>query len=157
VAEKSLDVVVFDLGGRLFGLPATEVRELLRATAVVPLPGAPPIIMGILNLRGAVVPVLDIRTRFGLPGKELEPADHFIVTQAGGRLVALHVDRAVDLVRLNAADVEDAAAVLPNVEFVTRVAKLAGNLVLLPDLARALAHVETALPAFAPFPPVKGE
>ena len=103
-----LEIVVFEVGGQQYGLPASDVRELQRAATLTPLPRAPAIVEGVVNLRGAVVPVLDIRSRFRLPPKPMEPTDHFVVARAGERLVALRVDRATDLIRVAAADVEEA-------------------------------------------------
>ena len=88
-----LEVVVFEVGGRRYGLLASDVRELVRVAALLPLPRAPAVVEGILNLRGRVVPVYDIRSRFGLPPKAVELTDHLIVAQAGERLVAVRVDR----------------------------------------------------------------
>src|SRR5262249_18625738 len=74
VPGEPLDVVVFEVHGRQYALPAGQVRELVRAVALVPLPGAPAVVEGVFNLRGKVVPVLDIRGRFGLPPRALDPA-----------------------------------------------------------------------------------
>jgi purine-binding chemotaxis protein CheW len=144
VEDETLDAVVFELGGQLFGLPAAEVCELLRAVAVVPLPRAPAVVKGVFNLRGRVVPVLDVRARFGLPASAIEPEHHFIVARAGERLVALHVDRATDLVRLNAADLEAARGLVPGAEYVAWVAKVPNNLVLIHDLPAFLSRAEAA-------------
>jgi purine-binding chemotaxis protein CheW len=144
VNDNFLEVVVFELGGQLYGLPAADVRELLRAVAVVPLPRAPAVVKGVINLRGRVVPVLDVRCRFGLPRKDVEPADHFLVASAGERLVALHVDRAADLIRLPAADLERTAGLVPDAKYVTWVAKAPNNLVLIHDLATFLSRAEAA-------------
>ena len=61
MASGELEVVVFEIGGLLYALPAASVRELVRAVAIVPPPRAPAIVEGIINLRGKVVPVLDVR------------------------------------------------------------------------------------------------
>ena len=154
-----LEIVVFELGGQRFGVLAANVRELLRAVAVVPLPRAPAVVQGVINLRGRVIPVLDVRTRFRIPSKVIEPSDHFIVAsipphptlspaQGEGKLrdrvVALHGDRATDLIRLNRADLEAAQVLVPNAEYVTWVAKVPDNLVLIHDLATFLSHAESA-------------
>jgi purine-binding chemotaxis protein CheW len=155
-AERSpLEVLVFELGGRRYGLPADDVRELVRAVAVVPLPGAPPAVEGVINVHGRLVPVLDLRARLGLPAKPVEPADHLVVARAGGRLVALRVDRATDLVRLDAADVEQARGLVPGLESAGWVARLADDVLLIHDpgtlLSRAeSARLDDALPAVAP-------
>ena len=149
---NSLEVVVFEVGGLRFGLPAADVQELLRAVALVPLPRAPAVVEGVSNLRGRVVPVLDIRSRFRLPPSPLAPTDHLIIARAGERLVALRVDRATDLVRLPTADVEEAKGLVPGAEYVAWVAKVPDNLVLIHDLRTFLSRAESvaldrALPA----------
>jgi purine-binding chemotaxis protein CheW len=144
VGETSLEVVVFEVGGQRYGLPAADVQELLRAVAVVPLPRAPAVVRGVINLRGRVVPVLDIRGRFGLPPRAVEPADHLVVARAGPRLVALHVDRAIDLVRLGPGDLADARGLVPGSEYVAWVARHGTDLVLIHDLATFLSRAEAA-------------
>ena len=138
--DRSLEVVVFEVGGQRYGLPASDVRELQRAATLTPLPRAPAIIEGVVNLRGTIVPVLDIRARFRLPARPIAHTDHLIFAQAGERLVALRVDRAIDLIRLDAADVEDARTAVPGVEYVSWVAKLPHSLVLIHDLRTFLSR-----------------
>jgi len=139
-----LEVLVFEIGGQRYGLPVCDVRELQRATALTPLPRAPGIVEGVVNLRGTIVPVLDVRARFHLPPKLLECADHLFFAHAGGRLVALRVDRVADLIRMDAADVEDARSAVPGVEYVAWVAKLPHCMVLIHDLQTFLSRAETA-------------
>jgi purine-binding chemotaxis protein CheW len=136
------EFLIFELGGQRFGLDVAEVREIVRAVCPVPLPGAPLVVEGVINLRGRVVPVLDLRRRFRLPQRPLEPSDHLVIARAAGRLVALRVDRAVDLARVAAADVEDVAGVGPG----ACVAKLPGDLVHIQNLETLLSQAEaTAL------------
>ena len=98
--DRQREILVFALDDQRYALWALDVRELLRAVAMVPLPGAPQVVEGAINLRGRVVPVLDLRWRFGLPGKALEPSDHLIVAAVGARLVAIRADRALELVNV---------------------------------------------------------
>jgi purine-binding chemotaxis protein CheW len=144
VEDATLDVVVFELGEQLFGLAASDVCELVRAVAVVPLPRAPAVVKGVINLRGRVVPVLDVRSRFGLRHTAIEPTHYFVIARAGGQLVALHVDRATALVRLNAADLEAARSLVPGAEHVAWVAKVPNDLVLIHDLSTFLSRAEAA-------------
>jgi purine-binding chemotaxis protein CheW len=144
VAQEQLDVVVFEVAGQLYALPAADVRELVRAVAIVPLPRAPAIVEGVINLRGKVVPVLDIRSRFRLPAKPVDPDDHLLVASAGEYLVAVRADRAVNLVRLDRADIEEASGLVPGVEYVAWVARLPHNLVLIHDLRTFLSRSESA-------------
>jgi purine-binding chemotaxis protein CheW len=155
VGTTFLEVLAFDIGGQRYGLPAAVVQEIVRAVTVVPLPRAPAVIEGVINLRGKVVPVLDIRSRFRLPAKPLEYTDHLVVAWAGERLVALRVDRATALVRLDASEVEDAKGLVPGAEYVAWVAKLPDDLVLIHDLRTFLSRAEAVtleevLPAAEP-------
>jgi purine-binding chemotaxis protein CheW len=140
----SADILVFEAGGQRYGLPAADVREVLRAAALTPLPAAPAVIEGVLNVRGAIVPVLDLRARFRLPPKDLEPSDHLIVATAGPRVVALHADRAVGLVRLAADQIEDARRLVPGAEYVAGVARLEDGVLLIHDLRTFLSASEAA-------------
>ena len=96
--SRWLSVVVFKVAEQLFALPAADVRELVHAVAIVPLPSAPAVVEGVIDLRGKIVPVLDIRSRFGLPARPVAPSDHLLIASAGEFLVAVRADRAVDLV-----------------------------------------------------------
>jgi purine-binding chemotaxis protein CheW len=137
------EFLIFDLEGVRYGLPVAEVREIVRAVLPVPLPGAPGVVEGVINLRGKVVPVLDLRQRFRLRARPIEYTDHLVIARAGGRLVALRVDRVVDLVRVAAGDVEDVAATGSG-EPAARVARLPGDLVVIQDLAALLSQAETS-------------
>jgi purine-binding chemotaxis protein CheW len=131
-----LEFLIFDLEGVRYGLPVADVREIVRAVLPVPLPGAPGVVEGVINLRGSVVPVLDLRQRLRLPTRPVEPTDHLVITRATGRLVALRVDRVVGLSRVAAGDVQDVAD--------ARVAKLPGDLVVIQDLGALLSSADSS-------------
>src|SRR5436309_14010618 len=76
VSQELQEVLIFEVGSQRYGLPAAGVRELVRAVTVTPLPRAPAIVEGVIDLRGTIVPVLDIRARFRLPAKPPEPPHH---------------------------------------------------------------------------------
>jgi purine-binding chemotaxis protein CheW len=141
---QTIDVVVFEAGGQRYGLPASDVREVLRAAALTPLPSAPAIVEGVLNVRGTIVAVVDIRARFRLPPKDMEPRDHLVVAAAGPRVVAVRADRALGLLRLDAGQVKDARELVPGAEYVAGVARLADGLLLIHDLRTFLSESEAA-------------
>jgi purine-binding chemotaxis protein CheW len=152
--------VVFQVDGQRYGLPAADVEEVQRAVTVVPLPKGPAVVEGIINLRGAVVPVLGMRTRLGRPAKPLEPSDHLLVARESDRRVALRVDRVLDLVRLDATAVEEARGVVPGAEYVSWLAKVPDDLVLILDLRSFLSRKESeelteALRGAAPSSPAR--
>ncbi len=136
------EILLFEMGEGRYGLPSADVRELIRAVTIVSLPRAPAIVEGLINLRGKVVPVLDIRARFGAPAKPLEPSDHIIVAFASTGLVAIRVDRATELVRVDEGDIEEARRLVPGAEYVAGVARLPGGLALIHDLRTFLTEAE---------------
>lgn len=142
--ERSDLILTFEVVGRRFAIPLRHVREIVRAVAVTPLPGAPPIVEGIIDIRGELVPVFDLRRRIGLPRKPVATSDHFIVTQAGGRLATLWVDRALTLLELPAEGADPAPEVPSRAEYVAAVVKLADGLVIIQDLLRFLSPSEEA-------------
>lgn len=135
--------LVFEVGGRRLGLSGRVLREVIRAVATAPLPKAPPIVEGVINLRGVLVPVLDIRQRFALPPVSLSPEHHFLIAQADGRLVALHVDRALDLITVDEGVIESVAGVASGAEHVAGIVKLPDGLLIIHDLERFLSLDES--------------
>ncbi len=130
------------MGTSRYGLPLEVTREVLRATSIASLPRAPEIIEGIIDIRGALVPVLDIRSRFRAARKPLHPSDQFVIADAGQRTVALRVDQVTGIEAIEAEAIDDAKAVVPQVEYVAGVARLADGLVLLHDLGTFLSAAE---------------
>ena len=140
-----MEIVIFELEQQRYGLPAGDVHEVVRAVTVVPLPNAPDVIEGIIDVRGTVTAVLDVRKRFRLPPKPLEPSDQFVLARAGKRNVALRVDRATDLIRIDPSDLNDAKQVVPGQEYITGVVKLSDGLVLIHDLVTFLSEAESVV------------
>lgn len=136
-------IVLFEVARQRFAALLSDVVEVLRAVTITRLPKAPAVIEGIINLRGAVIPVLDIRARFGLPERAVEPTDQLVIVRAGGRVAALHVDRTIDLVRLDRNTIQDAKDILPDPAHIAGVAKLRDGLVLIYDLQAFLTEAET--------------
>jgi purine-binding chemotaxis protein CheW len=95
--ERS-DILAFEVAEQRHGVLLTHVIEVLRAVAVTKLLKAPPAVEGIVNLRGTIVPVLEIRTRFNLPQKTAEPADLMIVVRASRRHAILRVDQIIGII-----------------------------------------------------------
>lgn len=135
-------LLLFTLDGHRFGLHAADVREILRAAAPSPLPGAPTVVIGVLDVRGALLPVYDIRSRFRLEPRALRHTDHLIAVRAGARSALVAVEEVEDLVHVPAADVEQATGVASRTGWVAGVAKLPDGTVVLLDLAAFLTEAE---------------
>ncbi len=113
----------------------------MRAVAITPLPDAPALVEGVVNVRGRILPVLDVRARFRLPARPLDPSDHFIVASAGARGVILRVDRATHLAFVD----EDAArpAGDPGATYGAGVALLDDGTLLVHDVGAFLSEAES--------------
>jgi len=144
------DYVVFTLDERFYGVRLSAVVRVLRSVEITPLPKAPPIVIGVINLGGRIIPVVNIRRRFHLPERELELSDQFIVAMAlgrdshenGGRLLALAVDAVAGVRNLPAQDTTPAETILPGLEHLEGVAKTNEGLILIHDLRTFLSLKE---------------
>lgn len=139
-----MPLLACEVADRRLALRAMEVREVVRAVAVAPLPNAPDVVDGVINLRGEPVPVLDVRRRFGLAPSEVSPREHFVVARAGPRTVALRVDRALELVEVPEEAIRSAEPAVPGAEGVEGIALLPDGLLVIHDLARFLSPGEAA-------------
>jgi purine-binding chemotaxis protein CheW len=137
-----IELLTFAIWHQRIGIPLADVREVVRAVSTARLPNAPQVVEGVVNVRGTIVPVLDIRARFNLPPKPVEPSDHLVIAFAKRRLVAIRVDRVTDLMMLERSDVEDLTVAVPGSNFVAGVAKLSDGLLLIHDLATFLSVTE---------------
>ena len=140
--KKSQEILIFEVEGRRYGLPSSAVKEIVPMVSLVPLPEAPAMVEGVINIRGNVVPVLNARLCFGLPARTPLLTDHLIVGLAGDRQVALRVDRALDLVRVDGANIEESCSLFSEAQNRARVAKLPNDLVLVHDLDTFLTRGE---------------
>lgn len=131
-------LLVFTLGEQRLAVSAERVKEIVRAVALAALPKAPPVIEGVINYRGEVLPVLDIRQRFSFPPTSLRPDQRFIIAFAGARGVVLRVDQVTELLTVPESAIETGVSALPGVEYVSGVARLPDGLIVIHDLERFL-------------------
>ena len=106
-ADDELQLCTFVVANLLLGLPVREVSEVVRGEDVTPVPLAPPAVVGLLNLRGRIVPAVDARTRFGLPARGPDEEAAHVVVNVADEQVSLVVDRTSDVVTLSASQRED--------------------------------------------------
>ena len=137
-----MEVLAFEVEGERYAFALDAVREVVRAVAVSRLPGAPVVVQGVIGVRGALVAVLDLRARFGLPPRPVDPAEHFVIAHDGARTVAVRADRVVGIERVDPAAVADPRDAVPGAPWVSGAARTEGGLVLIHDLAAFLAADE---------------
>lgn len=139
-----MHLLVFTLDDQRYALPVAVVHETIPAVAVTPLPAAPAVVDGVIVVRGTLAPVYDLRVRFGRPGAVVRASEHFVLADAGNRLVALRTDRVLDVVAVDERDVTPASPDDPRLARVAGVARLPDGLVLVQDLAAFLSDAEAA-------------
>ncbi|MEK6592033.1 MAG: chemotaxis protein CheW [Pseudomonadota bacterium] len=145
-------LVVFTLDDQAYALRLATVEHVARMVSVTPLPKAPEIVMGIVNVRGRIVPVFDIRRRFRLPAREIAVSDQLVIARTSRRAAALVADAVAGVRAYPEEVVVEAKSVLPGVEYVEGVVKLADGLILIHDLDKFLSleegeSLDRALPA----------
>ncbi len=138
VSGVTEELLIFELGERLYALPSSQVREVLRAFSAVPIPIAPAIVEGLLNVRGDIIPLLSLRRRLGIAERPLSLTDHFIIAKEGSRLLALRVDRVVNLQRASFQRPFDPGRYASGSEVISGVATIPDGMVLIHDLGRFL-------------------
>ena len=134
--------LLFRIEGITFAIPAADVREVVRAVAITPLPGSPPIVEGVINVRGVIVPVMNARARFHLPERPLSLSDQLIVCLTGERVIALRADSSIGLQALEADKIASADDVTVGLTHLAGVARTADGLILVHDLATFLSEAE---------------
>lgn len=142
--EKDLQIVGFRIGRETFGLPISMVREIVRVPAVTSVPNAPDYIEGVINLRGRIIPVVDLRKRFGEKVIEANKKNRIVVVELEGRTIGLIVHSASEVLKIPPSEIEAPHNVFQEgeLDFITGVGKLKGRLVILLDLNRVLQRGE---------------
>lgn len=92
-------LVVFRLGGEEYGVEIGQVREIIRRRAITPMPGQPKYVEGVINVRGTIIPVVNLRKRFELQGYE-SPSPHTIIVESGDGLMGMLVDAVSEVIRI---------------------------------------------------------
>jgi purine-binding chemotaxis protein CheW len=144
VVDTSFEALLFDLAERRFALALRDVVEVVRAVAVRELPTAPTIVRGIIDLRGELLPVLDLRARCGLPSVPIGLDHNYVIALAGRRRVALHVDRALTLRELTMTSFASSANLPQDIAHLAGIAATEDGLVLIYDLADFLSQAESS-------------
>lgn len=141
---RELHIVGFRIGRETFGVPIALVHEIVRVPEITAVPDSPDYVEGVINLRGKIISVIDLRKRFGeleiVPSKK----NRILVTEVEGKLVGLIVDAASEVMKIPETAVEPTPAVYEQGElnYVTGVGKLQDRLVILIDLSKVMQRGE---------------
>ena len=137
-AERQL--VVFVLAEEAYGVETNTVREIIRMQAVNSVPDAPAFVEGVMNLRGSVIPVVNLRKRFNLPAGETTAATRVVVVDIDGEGIGVIVDAVTEVLRVTESSIEPASSVISTEDsyYIQGIAKLSDRLLILLDIEKAL-------------------
>lgn len=147
---NSLILVPFTLGDLRIALHLSSVTRVFRAVTVLALPGAPPIVAGVIDLHGSLVPVINLRKRLHLPDRLIAPSDQILLAEVSDwtpgqlrkRAIALLVDTVLTVAEVRSHEVASGVSIVPGLENVDGIARLADGLLLIYDLDRCLSLSE---------------
>jgi len=140
-----LSLVVFVLDDQRYALRLSVVKQIVRAVEVTPLPQAPRSIRGVINVRGKILPVFDLRERFRLPDREPELSDCIIIAQTTTKSVACVVDQVIGVVEAAESKTTAAVEIFPSLDYIEGVMRLEEGLVFIHDLETFLSPDERQL------------
>ncbi|MGB0894784.1 MAG: chemotaxis protein CheW [Parashewanella sp.] len=142
--DSVLQWVTFRLDNETYGINVMQVQEVLRYSEIAPVPGAPHYVLGIINLRGNVVTVIDTRARFGLASSEVDDSTRIVIIEAEKQVIGILVDSVAEVVYLKRSEIDNA----PNVgteesaKFIQGVSNRGEELLILVDLDKLLSDEE---------------
>ena len=144
IAGAEMQLVVFELGDESYGVDISRVQDINRMQEITEIPHAPESVVGVINLRGRVIPVIDLRKRFGLPDAVHTKDTRIVVVHLDGNLIGVIVDAVSQVLRIPADIVEPPSPVLAGVDsrYLRGIAKLDDKLVILLDLDFVLSRRE---------------
>lgn len=138
--EKLHHLVTFHLAKEEYGVEIGSVQEIIRASDITPVPGAPLHVKGVINLRGKIIPVVDLRKRFGLPKADVSEMQRIIVVELGVKRLGMLVDSVSQVIKISSAVIdsmpEEATTVSEN--YIKGVGKLDNRLIIILDLNQSL-------------------
>ena len=139
-----LQLVTFKIGKEEFSVDILKVQEIIRTMEITRVPRSPEFVEGVINLRGKVIPVLDLRKRFGLSKTEHSKDTRIIVVETNGKTVWLVVDSVSEVLRLDASTVEPPPEIVGGIdsEYIDGVGKLEDRLIILLNLDKVLSPKE---------------
>jgi purine-binding chemotaxis protein CheW len=123
--------IVFTLDEARYGLPLFAVQRVIPAVEITPLPEAHNFVLGLINLQGRIIPTLNLRKKFQMPEREIEPASHFIIASISDWTVALPVDTVLGLFEPTIKEVIPSKNILPDLKNVESVLRVDDNIILI--------------------------
>jgi purine-binding chemotaxis protein CheW len=147
--NRELHIVGFQVGRETYGVPITSLHEIVRVPDITAVPDAPDYLEGVINLRGKIVSVMDLRKRFGDHGATIKKSNRILVVEHAGKLAGLIVDSASEVLKIASENVEAPPAAFQEggLNCVTGLGKVDGRLIVLLDMTKLLAPASLTQPS----------
>ena len=134
--------LLFTLDDQQIALHLNEVEKIARAAEITSMPNVPDVVMGVLNIQGRVLPVVNLRKRFRLEDRDMSIDDHFVVARSSKRSMALWVDYVRDIIEIPRENIVQHDSILPNVPYFEGVVKINEKIILIQDLDKFISLEE---------------
>lgn len=143
-ADRLLQLVTFTISSEEFGLDILKVQEIIRTMEITRVPRAPEFVEGVINLRGKVIPIVDLRARFGMESKSHDSHTRIIVVEVNSLIVGFVVDSVSEVLRIQSNTVEPPPPIVSGIdsEYINGVGKLDDRLLILIDINKLLSYPE---------------
>ena len=137
-------LVIFELADEQYGLDIASVESIIKIQGITAVPQAPAFVEGVTNLRGVVLPVIDLRKRFSLPSTEKNKETRIVVVEMGDTTVGMVVDAVTEVLRISSDSIDPPSPLVTTVDstFITGIAKVEERLIILLDLGKVLSVQE---------------
>ena len=147
--SRETHVVGFRVGRETYGVPIATLHEIVRVPQITAVPDAPDYLEGVINLRGKIVSVLDLRKRFGQRATELDRRSRILVVEHKERFIGMIVDSASEVLKIPESEIESAPAMMKEggLDCVTGLGKYQGRLIILLDIGKILARGQKEAPS----------
>lgn len=144
LSGEVVQVVSFQLGAEEYGVDIAQVQEIIRMVEITHVPRAPRFMEGVINLRGQLIPIIDLRTRFGMKRIEATKSTRIIVTEIGSKRVGIVVDSVSEVNNIPIENVEEAPEMIAGVgtEYIQGVGKMGDRLIIMLDLTMVMSGEE---------------
>ena len=138
-ASAERTIAVFDLHGEVYGVDTSIVSEIARIQDIAPVPDTPEFVDGVMNLRGRIIPVVDLRTRFGMPRAPHTNATRVVITELADNLVGMVVDAVTEIRTIHEDEIDDSGLAAAEIDgdYVSGLLKLSDRLIIMLDLVKA--------------------
>lgn len=153
-SEKSLQMVGFRLGNEEYGIEINKVREIILVGDITQVPETPPFVKGLINLRSMVIPIIDLKLRFGLPEMPRTDETRIVVVNVGGKTIGIIVDAVNEVLRITQNQIAPPPPAVAGLEqeYLVGLAKLEDRLLILLDIENILMDENDIEPDSTPFP-----